>query len=127
LKFEEYEFKSKLQQSEGDISNFEKQLERNAGSMQSNNKKQVQPRTAINGFTETTGSLNRTAQMLCEKQNQLQATIDGLKKTVEALNQTVKLLCGQQKYVSTCKVETVSTSMWTAVTPAINTANFRPN
>jgi len=89
--------------------------------------KQNQLQATIDIQTKTEETNNMTVKELREKQNQHQATIDGLKKTVETLNQTVKLLCGQQKYVSTCKVETVSTSMRTAVTPAINTANFRPN
>ena len=152
---EEYGIKSKFQQSEGFISSFEKQLEGNDGILQSNNKKQVQLHTAIDGLTETVQSLYRTAQVLCDKQNQLQATIDGLtkteetnnrtakellekqrqfqatiddlKETVEALNQTVRVLCENPKDVSTRKVETVTASRLTAVPPAINTANFRLN
>ena len=138
LKLEVDEIKSKLQQSEGVISRFKKQLETNDGLLQSNNKKQVKLQNTITGLTETVQSLNRTAQELCEKQNQLhatidgltkteetnnrtvkellqkqrqfQATVDGLTKTVEALNQTVKVLCEHPKDVSNCKVETVATS-----------------
>ena len=76
---------------------------------------------------QTAEANNRTVQELRESQEQLQATIDGLTKTVEALNQTVQLLCKHSKEVSTCKVETVSTSKWTEIPPAINIANFRPN
>jgi uncharacterized coiled-coil DUF342 family protein len=76
LKLAKDEFKSKLLQLEGDISNLKKQLEANEKIVRSNNK----------------------------TQKQLQATIDGLTKTVDSLNQTVKFLCAQPHDVSTCKI-----------------------
>jgi hypothetical protein len=57
----------------------------------------------------------------------LKATIDDLTKTVQSLNQTVQLQCGQRNDVSTGKVETVTTSKWTEIPPAINIATFLPN
>ena len=55
-----------------------------------------------------------------EKQKQLQSAIDGLTKTVESLNWTVQR-------VSTCKVQAVTTLLWTNVVPAINRVKCRPN
>jgi SMC interacting uncharacterized protein involved in chromosome segregation len=108
LKFEEDEFKSKLQQSERVISSFKKQPQAN------------------DGLTETMESLNQTARGLCEKQKQLQATIDGLSKTVEALNQTVKMLCGKPQDVSTYKLHAVTLNKLTEIPPVINTAKLQP-
>jgi chromosome segregation ATPase len=104
---EEYEFKYKLQLSEGVISSLKKRLEGNDGVMQSNNKKKVQLHTAIDGITETVESLNQTAQMLCEKHKQLQATIDGQTKTEGANNRTVQELREKHKQLqATIDVQT---------------------
>jgi uncharacterized protein YlxW (UPF0749 family) len=55
-----------------------------------------------------------------EKQEQLQSVIDGLTKTVESLNRTVQ-------FVSTCKVNVVTTLKWTKMFTAINRVKFPPN
>ena len=89
--------------------------------------KEKELQATIDGQTKTLNANNRTVQELGEIRKQLQANIDGLTKTVEALNRTVQLLCEHPKDVSTCKVETISTSKWTEIPPAINIANFRPN
>ena len=124
---EEDEFKSKLQQSEGFINHTKKQLEAKDEVLRSKNEKLEQLQTKIDGQTKMLEANNRTVQELRERQTQLQGTIDGLTKTVETLNQKVQLLCEHPQDVSTCRVETVSTSEWTEISPAINTANFRPN
>ena len=124
---EEDEFKSKLQQSEGIISNLKEQLKAKDGVLQSNNEKQKQLLATIDVLTKTQEANNRTVQELRENQKQLKATIDDLEKAVEALNQTVQLQCVHPKDVSTCKVEALSTSEWTEIPPAVDIANFRPS
>jgi hypothetical protein len=52
-------------------------------------------------------------------------TIDGLTKTVAALSQKFKVLCAPPNNVSTCKVEAVTISKWTAIPPTINKSTFR--
>ena len=93
---EEYEFKSKLQQSEEIISRFKKP-EMNNGVLQNNNKKREKLQTTIDGFSEIVDSLNQSALVLCEKQKQLQATIEGQTKTEETNNRTVQELRDNQK------------------------------
>jgi len=141
LKLEEDDFKSKLKESDGVINNMKKQLERKDAVLQNCNEtlgqlnrtvqelveKEKELQATIDGQTKTLNANNRTVQELGEIRKQLQANIDGLTKTVEALNRTVQLLCEHPKDVSTCKVETISTSKWTEIPPAINIANFRPN
>jgi hypothetical protein len=106
---------------------MKKQLEEKDAVLQINSKKLVQLQTVVDGQTKTEKANNRTVQELRESQKQLRATIDGLNKTVEALNQMAPLLCEHPKNVSTCKVETVSTSKWTEIPPSIIITNFRPN
>ena len=145
LNLEEVEFKSKLQQTAEannrtvqELRECQKELQATIDGLtkteKANNRKvqelresQKQLQATIGDQTKIVKANNRTVQELRENQKQLQANIDGLTKTVEALNQTVLLLRKHPKDVSTCKVETVSTSKWTEIPPAINIANFRPN
>ena len=94
---EEYYFKSKIQPSDGVISNVKKQQEGEDGVLQTNNKQLVQLQTTIDGLTDTAQSLNQTARVLCEKQKQMQTTIDGLTKREEANNRTVQELLEKKK------------------------------
>jgi chromosome segregation ATPase len=122
LKLAEDEFKSKLQQLEGVINNLKKQLEAKDGISQNNNEKQKQLQATIDVQTKTEEANKRTIEELREKEKQTQATIDGLTKTVGTMNEMVEFLCEHPRDVSTCEVETASTSKGTEIPPAVNIA-----
>jgi hypothetical protein len=64
----------------------------------------------IDALTETLETNNWTIQELRNKQKQHLDSNDIQTKTVEAMQQAVSLPCAKQKYVCTCKIETITTS-----------------